>query len=108
MSLVPFYRHKTCEIKSIWSINCLNKRFARLKPNKVGCIRYPYRLSLVSLKTGLLNMRNRLVQVLFFIPCCIINFLEIWFILIPIWIITGTPITEREHIFDFLFDKLKK
>ncbi len=51
------------------------------------------------------SMKLRLIQIILFFPCCIIDGVTLLFILFPIWVICGIKATSREPLLQWLFEK---
>ena len=49
-------------------------------------------------------MKLRLIQILFFFPCCFIDGLFAIFIGLPLWVICGIPITSYKGALDYLME----
>jgi len=50
-------------------------------------------------------MKNRLIQFVFFLPCCFIDGVTLFLINVPVWIITGvSPITSKESYLEWLWE----
>jgi hypothetical protein len=49
-------------------------------------------------------MRLRIMQVILFFPCCLLDGLTL-FIIVPMWIVCGTKATTREPLLQWLFEK---
>lgn len=44
-------------------------------------------------------VRIRIFQALFFIPCCFVDAIGLFFVNIPVWIFTGVgPVTKESYI----------
>jgi hypothetical protein len=53
-------------------------------------------------------MRLRIMQIILFFPCCVIDGVTLLFILFPIWVICGIKATTRESLLYWLFIKTNK
>lgn len=49
-------------------------------------------------------MKQRLMRIILFLPCCLLDGLTLFFILIPMWIVCGTKATTKEPLLEWLFD----
>ena len=49
-------------------------------------------------------IRVRLFQILFFIPVCLVDCVGLSLILIPMWILTGVKITNKESYMEWLLN----
>lgn len=50
-------------------------------------------------------MRLRIMQVILFFPCCLLDGLTVFIIHVPMWIVCGTKATTREPLLQWLFEK---
>ena len=50
-------------------------------------------------------MKLRIMQIILFLPCCLLDGLTLFFILIPIWIVCGIKATTKEPLLEWLFEK---
>jgi len=46
----------------------------------------------------------RLIQIIFFFPCVILDGLALFFVIIPIWLFTGKNLTTKEPLIEWLFE----
>jgi hypothetical protein len=53
-------------------------------------------------------MKLRLMQIILFFPCCIIDSLSLFIILIPMYITCGIKPNEKESLLQWLFELNKK
>ena len=53
-------------------------------------------------------MKLRIMQVILFLPCCLLDGLSLFIILIPMWIVCGIKATSRETLLEWLFEKTNK
>lgn len=49
-------------------------------------------------------MRLRIMQMILFFPCCLLDGIILIFINIPMWIVCGTKATTRQPLLEWLFE----
>ena len=50
----------------------------------------------------------RIMQVILFLPCCLLDGLFLFIIYIPMWIVCGIKATSRESLLEWLLKKTNK
>jgi hypothetical protein len=50
-------------------------------------------------------MKLRLMKVILFFPCIILDGLVLIFILLPMWIVCGIKVSNKEPLLEWLFEK---
>jgi hypothetical protein len=50
-------------------------------------------------------MKLRIMQIILFFPCCLIDGISLIIIHMPMWIVIGTKATNREPLLQWLFEK---
>ncbi len=54
-------------------------------------------------------MRLRMMQIILFFPCCLLDGISLFIIHIPMWIVCGNKVVEdREPLLQWLFEKTNK
>ena len=54
-------------------------------------------------------MRLRIMQIILFFPCCLLDGISLFIIHIPMWVVCGTKVVEdREPLLQWLFEKTNK
>lgn len=53
-------------------------------------------------------MKLRLMQIILFFPCCLLDGISLFLVHIPLWIVCGTKSTTREPLLQWLFEKTDK
>jgi len=53
-------------------------------------------------------MKLRLMQIILFFPCCIIDGVTLFVIMIPMWVVCGIKATTKEPLLQWLFELTNK
>lgn len=53
-------------------------------------------------------MKLRLLQIILFFPCCIIDAITLATVLLPMYVICGTKVVNREPLLQWLFELNKQ
>lgn len=61
-----------------------------------------------NLLTNKTNMKLRIMQIILFFPCCLLDGLTLFLLLIPMWVVCGVKVTTKEPLLEWLFDKTTK
>jgi hypothetical protein len=50
-------------------------------------------------------MRLRIMTIILFFPCCLLDFLFLLIIYLPLWIVCGTKLTSRQPLLEWIFEQ---